>query len=53
MGELLRIIRQAGFTEQIPLTEDVTPEYAAQWGQGMGIENYIQSGLFIGKKPEG
>lgn len=52
MEALLDTIREAGFSEVVPLVEDVTPEYAAKWGTGLDIQNYIQSGLLIGKKPD-
>lgn len=50
MEALLDTIHAAGFSDIIPLIEDVTPEYAAKWGQGLELQTYLQSGLFIGKK---
>lgn len=50
MEALLTIMKQAGFRELIPLVDDVTDEYAKKWGFGLILKDYIQSGLFIGRK---
>lgn len=50
MDELLTIIKNAGFKDIIPLIDEVTDEYALKWGYGLDIKNYIQRGLFLGKK---
>lgn len=50
MDDLIMIIKNAGFKDLIPLIDDVTDEYALKWGYGLDIKNYIQRGLFIGKK---
>jgi len=50
LDDLIMIIKNAGFKDLIPLIDDVTDEYALKWGYGLDIKNYIQRGLFIGKK---
>lgn len=47
---LLNIMEQAGFHELAPLIDEVTDEYARKWGFGLEIQEFIQRGLFIGKK---
>lgn len=50
LEELLHVIRTAGFQDLVHLIDEVTEEYARKWGFGMDLTDYIQRGLFIGRK---
>lgn len=43
-------MKQAGFHKLVPVTDEVTDEYAEKWGFGLKIKEFIQRGLFIGAK---
>ena len=44
------MIRKSGIEDLYVIMDEVTDEYAMKWGYGMMIKDYIQRGLFIGKK---
>lgn len=50
MEDLITLMNQAGFTQLIPMVDEVTDAYANKWGFGLAIKEYIQSGLLIGRK---
>lgn len=50
MEELLTVMKKAGFHDLIPLIDELTPEYAEKWGFGLELTEFIQRGLFIGRK---
>ncbi|MDI9502729.1 MAG: hypothetical protein ACOX00_09685 [Peptoniphilaceae bacterium] len=50
MKALREIIREAGFYDLYVMVDEVTDAYAMKWGHGLMIKEFIQSGLFVGKK---
>lgn len=48
--ELKKVIERAGFKNIMIIKDEVTDAYAAKWGYGMQIKEYIQRGMIMGEK---
>ena len=44
------IIKKAGFKKIVILRDEVTDAYAAKWGYGIELKEYIQRGMIMGEK---
>ena len=48
--ELKKVMERAGFKNIMIIKDEVTDAYAAKWGYGMQIKEYIQRGMIMGEK---